>query len=55
MGLLFLCSLKLCIFGRRRKCLFCQLVLVILFFALLFLVRLFLLYTSCDEIGIITY
>jgi hypothetical protein len=39
---LFLCCLKLCIFGRRRMCLLYRLVLVILFFILPFLVRLFL-------------
>jgi len=46
-GILFLCSLKLCIFGQRRMCLLYWLVLMIFFFVLPFLVKLFLLYTSC--------
>jgi hypothetical protein len=46
-GLWVLCSSKLCIFRRRRMCLIWRLVLMIFFFVLPFLVRLFLLYTSC--------
>lgn len=38
-GILYLCSLKLCIFGRRRMSLPCLLVLVISLFALPLLVR----------------
>jgi hypothetical protein len=40
--ILFLCYLKLCIFGRRRMFLLCRLVLLIFFFVLPFIVRLFL-------------
>jgi hypothetical protein len=64
--ILYLCSLKLCIFGWQRICLLCRLVLMIFFFALLFLVWLFLLYNctlsvylgaphAFNEIGIITF
>jgi hypothetical protein len=51
-GIFFLCYLKLCIFGRRRMCFLCQLVLVIFFLVLPFLVRLFRLYTSRVLMGV---
>jgi hypothetical protein len=46
-GKLYLCSLKLYIFGQRRLYLLCRLVLATFLFVLLFLVRWFLLNTSC--------
>jgi hypothetical protein len=47
LGEIYLCFTILCIFGRRRLFLLCRLVIVIFLFVLLFLVRCFLLYTSC--------
>jgi hypothetical protein len=46
-GKYYLCSLKFCIFGRRRMCFLNRLVLVTSLFVLLFLVKWFILYTSC--------
>jgi hypothetical protein len=43
-GKFYLCSMKLCIYGHQRMCLFCQYVLVVSLFILPLLVMCFLLY-----------